>query len=114
MPAELVSSDLGPDTRVANLVEYLDRIDSTVQYSAGCAEIAQTLYRFPHERITPGNVGELVARADHGRWNGGPQDREVWNASRLEAVFLTNEFDDPLEGWDTTRYVPQHLRTGLR
>jgi glucuronate isomerase len=104
MPAELVSSDLGPDTRVANLVEYLDRIDSTVQYS-WLLEIAQTLYRFPHERITPGNVGELVARADHGR-DGEAWDREVWNASRLEAVFLTNEFDDPLEGWDTTRFVP--------
>src|SRR5262249_13450265 len=25
---------------------------------------------------------------------------------RLEAVFLTNDFDDPLEGWDTAAYVP--------
>jgi glucuronate isomerase len=24
----------------------------------------------------------------------------------LESVFLTNEFDDPLEGWDRSRYVP--------
>jgi glucuronate isomerase len=26
--------------------------------------------------------------------------------SNLEAVFLTNDFDDPLEGFDTRRYVP--------
>src|SRR5262249_10073708 len=26
--------------------------------------------------------------------------------SGLEAVFLTNEFDDPLGGFDTARYVP--------
>ena len=25
---------------------------------------------------------------------------------KLEKIFLTNEFDDPLEGFDTTRYVP--------
>ena len=30
----------------------------------------------------------------------------VWSKTQLEAVFLTNEFDDPLDGWDTTRYVP--------
>ena len=26
--------------------------------------------------------------------------------SNLEKVFLTNDFDDPLTGFDTTRYVP--------
>jgi glucuronate isomerase len=31
---------------------------------------------------------------------------QVLEKSRLEAVFLTNEFDDPLEGFDTDRYVP--------
>jgi glucuronate isomerase len=104
MPVESVSPDLDPDTRVANLVEYLDRIDSTVQYS-WLLEIAHTFYRFPYDRITPKNVGELLARADQ-RQAGPAWDHEVWNLSRLEAVFLTNEFDDPLEGWDTARFVP--------
>ena len=31
---------------------------------------------------------------------------QVLQQSRLEAVFLTNEFDDPLEGFDTRVYVP--------
>src|SRR5690606_6872876 len=26
--------------------------------------------------------------------------------SKLEQVFLTNDFDDPLEGFDTDRYIP--------
>ena len=30
----------------------------------------------------------------------------MWNSSQLEAVFLTNEFDDTLEGWDTATFVP--------
>jgi glucuronate isomerase len=31
---------------------------------------------------------------------------QVLRASNLEAVFLTNEFDDPLEGFDTRVYIP--------
>jgi glucuronate isomerase len=104
MPAEKVSPDLEPAVRVANVVGYLDRIDSTVQYS-WLLEIARTFYRFPHDRITPANFGELLERADHGR-DGAAWDRQVWETSRLEAVFLTNDFDDPLEGWDTRAYLP--------
>ena len=33
-------------------------------------------------------------------------DKQVFAKTRLEKVFLTNEFDDPLEGFDTSRYVP--------
>ena len=53
MPAEAVSPTLDPDARAAGLVEYLDRIDSTVQYS-WLLEIARTFHRFP-------------ARPDHAR-----------------------------------------------
>jgi glucuronate isomerase len=104
MPVEMVSPELEPDVRVANVIRYLDRIDSTVQYS-WLLEIARTFYRFPHDRITPANVGELVDRPDHGQ-DGAAWDRQVWEMSHLEAVFLTNEFDDSLEGWDTRAYVP--------
>jgi len=104
MPVERVSAELDPDTRVANLVEYLDRIDSTVQY-AWLLEIARTFHRFPHARITPGTIAGLLDRADHRR-DGADWDREVWNSSKLEAVFLTNEFDDSLDGWDTAAYIP--------
>ena len=47
----------------------------------------------------------LYDRADH-ETDGAAWDREVWDRSQLEAVFLTNDFDDPLEGWDTAEYVP--------
>ncbi len=104
MPVEMVSPELDPAVRVANVTKYLDRIDSTVQYS-WLMEIARTFYGFPYDRITPANVGELLDRANHVR-DGALWDREVWEASNLEAVFLTNEFDDSLEGWDTRAYVP--------
>ena len=31
---------------------------------------------------------------------------QVLKQSRLEAVFLTNDFDDPLQGFDTKLYIP--------
>ena len=33
-------------------------------------------------------------------------DAQVLSISRIEKVFLTNDFDDPLEGFDTNLYVP--------
>ncbi len=53
----------------------------------------------------PRTIGDLYDRADRAR-DGAAWDREVWDKTRLEAVFLTNDFDDPLEGWDTPKYVP--------
>src|SRR5271157_262971 len=41
MPAELVAPELDPLARVRNVVEHLDRIDSTVQYT-WLLEIART------------------------------------------------------------------------
>jgi len=104
MPANLVDPALDPETRVKNLAEYLDRIDNTVQ-SSWLLEIARTFHDFPHERITPKNIGELYDRAQRST-GGDAWDREVWKRSQLEAVFLTNDFDDPLEGWDREKYVP--------
>jgi glucuronate isomerase len=104
MPAQEVSPELDPLVRVRNLVARLACIDSTVQYS-WLLEIARTFHQFPHDRITPENVGELVDRARHER-DGAEWDKQVWKTTRLEAVFLTNEFDDRLEGWDTAAYVP--------
>ncbi len=104
MPATLVSSELDPDTRAINLANYLERIDTTEQYS-WLISVAQTFHQFPHDQITPRNIRELLEKADHRR-DGAAWDREVREKTKLEAVFLTNDFDDPLEGWDTSVFVP--------
>jgi glucuronate isomerase len=104
MPVANVSPDLDPGARVRNLVEYLDRIDCTAQYS-WLLEIARTFHQFHHDRITANNIDELLERADH-HHDGHSWDGAVWSASGLQAVFLTNEFDDPLQGWDTAVYIP--------
>jgi glucuronate isomerase len=104
MPADQVAAELEPRTRARNLAAWLDRLDNTVQYS-WLVEIARTFFGASHDRIGPATIDELYDRADHAA-HGDDWDRDVWAKTRLEAVFLTNEFDDPLEGWDTTKYVP--------
>ena len=104
MPAGLVAPNLDPRERARNLAGYLGRIDNTVQHS-WLMEIVRTFHGFEHDRITPETIDGLFNRAnrpdDSPAW-----DNEVWDRSKLEAVFLTNDFDDPLEGFDTRRYVP--------
>jgi glucuronate isomerase len=104
MPADQVAPVLTPRQRAENLARHLPRIDNTIQYS-WLVEIAQTFFSFTHDQITSQNIGELYEKADHER-AGTSWDSEVWSRTKLEAVFLTNDFDDPLEGWDTRKYIP--------
>lgn len=104
MPADKVDPSLDPRARARNIAAYLDRIDNTVQYS-WLFEIARTFYRFTHDRISTENIEELYNLAEKGS-DGEGWEKEVWSKTRLEAVFLTNDFDDPLEGWDTSKFVP--------
>lgn len=104
MPAESVSPNLDPRERARNLAGWLERIENTVQYS-WLLEIAETFHGFSGGRIGPDTIDGLWAAANRGE-GGAEWDERVWEQSRLEAVFLTNDFDDPLEGWETARYVP--------
>jgi glucuronate isomerase len=104
MPAELVDSGHDPRTRSLHLAEYLERFDNTVQYS-WLMEIVRTFHGFTGERISRQTIGDLYERAVRDR-DSEDWDRQVWKTTHLEAVFLTNDFDDPLEGWDTALFVP--------
>jgi len=104
MPAEQVSPSLSPRERARNLAASLERIDNTVQYS-WLLHIARRFHGFDGPAIDRSTIDTLYDRADHER-DGPAWDQRVWNETKLEAVFLTNEFDDSLEGWDRSRYVP--------
>jgi glucuronate isomerase len=104
MPAEQVRADLDPRARALHLAECLERIDNTVQYS-WLLDIVRWFHGFTEDRITPHNIGELYDRCRHER-DAAAWDREVWKATGIEAVILTNEFDDPLDGWNLREYVP--------
>jgi glucuronate isomerase len=106
MPASEVDPGLDPQQRARNLSRHLQRIDNTVQYS-WLMEIARTFFGFEGDRIDADSIDDLYRRADHtADGSGADWDKNVWEKTNLEAVFLTNDFDDSLEGWDTSKYVP--------
>lgn len=104
MPAELVDPALPAEERVANLAGWLHRINNTVQFS-WLTEIARVFHGFSLDRLDAHSIQELYKLADQAS-TGQAWDLKVWERTALEAVFLTNDFDDPLKGWDTSKYVP--------
>ena len=97
-------ADAPPRERVRSLLAHMDRFDNTVQYG-WFLEIARTFLGFTGERLTAADADALWDSAE--RIFGQPDwEAEVMRRSNLEKVFLTNDFDDPLTGFDTTRYVP--------
>jgi glucuronate isomerase len=93
-----------PRERVRALLAHMDRFDNTVQY-AWFLEIARTFLGFQGDRLTASDTDFLFDQAQRSMarpdW-----EEHVLKLSNLEAVFLTNDFDDPLSGFDTARYVP--------
>src|SRR5262249_28671350 len=68
-------------------------------------EIARTFLGFKGDRISVADCDWLCDAAE--RVMSQPDwEEQVLRQSNVEKVFLTNEFDDPLEGFDTSRYVP--------
>ena len=99
-----LAADVAPRERVRAILAHMDRFDNTVQYS-WFLEIARTFLSFQGERLSAEVADSLFDAAE--RLMGQPDwEEQVLKRSGLEKVFLTNEFDDPLTGFDTNRYVP--------
>ncbi|MFO0944014.1 MAG: glucuronate isomerase [Pirellulales bacterium] len=101
---DIENPELSPKQRVEQLVKGIGHIDNTVQFS-WLLEAAKELFDLDIDRLDQSNWETLydaaatkMARPD---W-----ESEVLRRSKIEAVFLTNEFDDPLEGFSTERYIP--------
>lgn len=105
MPREQIEEPgLGPREKCARLFANLAPLQNTIQYS-WFLEIAREFFGFAGERLSADNweplyeaAAEKLASDD---WAG-----QVLEKSKLQAVFLTNEFDDPLAGFDTSVYIP--------
>ncbi|MHC4481046.1 MAG: glucuronate isomerase [Planctomycetota bacterium] len=94
-----------PDEEVVPaLVEALASIDNTVQHG-WLIELARELFGFSEDALTPENwssLADAVARATGRPGRAG----EVLRAARIEKVFLTNSFDEDLDGIDPELFVP--------
>src|SRR5438445_269572 len=99
-----LAKDVSPRERVRAIVAHMDRYDNTVQYG-WFVDIARTFLGFTGTKITAADADPLFDAAEKAfaqpDW-----EKQVFAKTRLEKIFLTNEFDDPLENFDTNRYVP--------
>ncbi|MBV9121998.1 MAG: glucuronate isomerase, partial [Planctomycetes bacterium] len=93
-----------PRERVRDILYHMNRFDNTAQYK-WFLEIARAFLDFQGSRLTLADCTWLCDTAD---WLMAQPDWEeqVLHQSNMETIFLTNDFDDPLEGFDTKRYVP--------
>ena len=103
--ARIEEPGLDPKEKVRRLVELAGTAREYDPIELAPGNVPRIL-RFPDERITADNWEPLYDRAaaeDGSLPIGSPR---FSTKSRLEQVFLTNDFDDPLEGFNTSRYIP--------
>jgi glucuronate isomerase len=105
MPQAPLAPDFDPRERVRLILDYLDRTYDNTAQAFWFLEIARTFLDFDGPRVTASDTDYLWEQAE--KVMGEPDwDLHVLEHSNLEQVFLTNDFDDPLEGFDTSRYIP--------
>jgi glucuronate isomerase len=99
-----LAADVPPRERARAVLGHAERFDNTVQYS-WLLEIARALLGFRGDRLRAADADALFDEAERVLSEPGWTD-EVLRRANIEKVFLTNDFDDPLAGFDTERYVP--------
>lgn len=95
---------ISPKELVSRLVPALVNLENTTQYS-WLIDLCQSFFGLEDNRLTTDNWEAVYDTAkqkmDQPDW-----EQAVLKQSKLEGVFLTNDFDDPLSGFDTKFYIP--------
>ena len=99
-----LAANIDPRERVREIIYHMAFFDNTVQYH-WFLEIARAFLGFEGDRLTIADATWLCNQAE--QLMAAPDwEEQVLQKSHIEKIFLTNDFDDPLEGFDTNRYVP--------
>jgi glucuronate isomerase len=104
MSKDCLASNHHPLERVRTLLTYARRFANTAQYG-WLLEIAQTFLGFQGKHLTEADTEQLWQAAQE-RMEQPDWETQVLQTTNVERIFLTNDFDDPLEGFNTYRYVP--------
>lgn len=105
LPKERIEEPgISPREKVARLVPSLVAIENTAQYS-WLLEMCREFFDFTEDRITEANWESLYDRSLQ-KMQSKDWEQTVLEQSGLDQVYLTNDFDDPLQGFDTRKYVP--------
>jgi glucuronate isomerase len=104
MDRSAVGPDVGPRERVRAVLYHMSCFDNTAQYQ-WFVEIARAFLNYQGPRLGIADSTWLCEAAE--RLMSRPDwEEHVLTQSNIEKVFLTNDFDDPLTGFDPQRYVP--------
>jgi glucuronate isomerase len=104
MDVSAVGGDVDPRERVRSVLYHMSRFDNTAQYM-WFVEIARAFLNFQGHRISLADSSTLCDAAE--RLMARPDwEERVLRQTNLEKVILTNDFDDPLDGFDRQRYIP--------
>ena len=101
---QIEEEGMDPREKVARLMTKMGSLTNTIQYS-WLLEMAQQFFGFQGDVIDQDNWESLYDAAAE-KMAAPDWADQVLRQSKLEAVFLTNDFDDPLEGFDTSVYIP--------
>jgi len=101
---QIEGPEISPKEKVGRLVEKLTDLDNTIQVS-WLLEMCREFFGFTDDRITAANWEALYDTAEK-KMAQPDWEQQVLRHSKIEKVFLTNDFDDPLTGFDTNVYVP--------
>ncbi len=95
---------IDPKEMVRRLIPKLADIENTAQYS-WLLEMCRVFFGFDEDRLTLSNWEKLYD--DAAKKMAQPDwEEQVLRTSKLEQIFLTNNFDESLTGFDTQRYIP--------
>ena len=105
MPREEIEEEgLHPKELVRRLVQGLPNIENTANYR-WLIDICRVFFDFEDEKITSANWEALYDAAEN-KMNSAQWPSMVLDQSNVAAVFLTNDFDDDLEDFDSSVYIP--------
>jgi glucuronate isomerase len=105
MGQALLGKDADPRERVREIVRFMDRYDNTAQYG-WFLDIARTFLGWGEEDRVAAADADALFDAAQKTFSQPNWEQQVFEKTRLEKIFLTNEFDDPLANFDTSKYVP--------
>ncbi len=101
---QIESAELSPRELVGRLVKGLGHLSNTAQH-AWLIDICQRFFGFEGDTLDESNW-EAVLDAAESTMRLADWSQVVLDKSNVEAVFLTNDFDDDLAGFDTRTYIP--------
>jgi glucuronate isomerase len=104
MPKACLAVDFPKRDRCREIIRYMSRYDNCEQ-SRWFLTICKEFLGFTGHRVTENDADSLFDAAEK-TFAAEDWEQQVFTKTKLEKIFLTNEFDDPLTGFDTSVYVP--------